>query len=358
MGVLRPPYPGASGVGPGASAPARGVPGGGADDDFYALGGNSLKSVQVVSELRKELDYEVPVSWILSDPRPTDLAKRIETGMRTGHTTTEPTTPGFEVLLPIRTTGQRPPLFCIHPASGLAWSYRPLGEYLTADRPIYGIQAPQLTGDSHETPTIEDTARRYFDEIRKVQPHGPYHLLGWSLGGQIAHAIAVEMRAAGEEVALLALLDAEADGFDRSAVTTVTAGELVANLGPVLGIDFVPTDATAEQAAALIEQNLGEGIGIDATLIQRMTDAYNQSIQAAADWQPRVLDSDMLYFTATRERRADATGHQGWEPAVRGHITDIDIDATHLAMTEPAVLAHIAHVLNEQLDREAPRQNG
>ncbi|WP_348536801.1 amino acid adenylation domain-containing protein [Nocardia carnea] len=330
----------------------------GADDDFYALGGNSLKSVQVVSELRRELDYEVPVSWILSDPRPTDLAKRIETGMRTGHISTEPTTPGFDVLLPIRTTGTRPPLFCIHPASGLAWSYRPLGEYLTADRPIYGIQAPQLSGAEPGPATIEDTARRYLDEIRTVQPHGPYHLLGWSLGGQIAHAIAVEIRAAGEEVALLALLDAEADGFDRSAVTTVTAGELVANLGPVMGIDFVPTDATAEEAAALIEQNMGEQFGIDAALIQRMTDAYNQSIRAAAEWQPQVLDGDMLYFTATGERRADATGHHGWEPMVRGHITAVDIDATHLAMTEPAVLARIAHVLNEQLDREAAGQSG
>ncbi|NKY31863.1 amino acid adenylation domain-containing protein [Nocardia speluncae] len=322
----------------------------GADDDFYALGGNSLKSVQVVSELRKELDYEVPVSWILSDPRPAELAKRIETGMRTGHVTTESTTPGFDVLLPIRTTGTQPPLFCIHPASGLAWSYRPLGEYLTADRPIYGIQAPQLTGASDGTGTIEDTARRYLDEIRTVQPHGPYHLLGWSLGGQIAHAVAAEMRAAGEQVALLALLDAEVDGMDRSAVTSVTAGELVSNLGPVMGIDFVDEDATAEEAAALIEQKLGDSLGIDATLIQRMTDSYNHSIRAAADWRPRLLDSDLLYFTATSERRSDATGHRGWEPVVRGYVTNIDIDATHLAMTEPTVLARIARVLDERFD--------
>ncbi|KAF0846969.1 non-ribosomal peptide synthetase [Nocardia caishijiensis] len=329
----------------------------GADDDFYALGGNSLKSVQVVSELREELHYEIPVSWILSDPRPTDLAKRIESGMRTGDIHTEPATPGFDVLLPIRTTGTQHPLFCVHPASGLAWSYRPLAEYLTEDRPIYGIQSPQLSGETGPT-TIEHTARRYLDEIRTIQPHGPYHLLGWSLGGQIAHAIAAEIRAAGEHVALLALLDAEADGFDRAALTTVTAGELVANLGPVMGIDFVPPDATAEEAAALIEQKLGERLGIDAALIQRMTDAYNQSLQAAANWRPPVLDCDMLYFTATRERRADAAGHHGWASYVRGHITDVDIDATHLAMTEPAILADIARVLNEQLDREAAGHSG
>ncbi|WP_442941858.1 amino acid adenylation domain-containing protein [Nocardia sp. NBC_00416] len=321
----------------------------GADDDFYALGGNSLRSVQVVSALKKELDYEVPVSWMLSDPRPADLAKRIESGMRSGHTETEQSTFGFDVVLPIRTSGQLPPLFCIHPASGLAWCYRPLDEYLSGDRPIYGIQAPQISGDGPVPASIEETARRYFDEIRTVQPHGPYHILGWSLGGQIAQAVAVEMRAAGEQVALLALLDAEADGVDESIVSTVTAGELVSNLGPVMGIDFVSSDATAEEAADLIGQHLGTSLGIDAASIQRMTDAYNQSIRAAAVWRPQPVDSDMLYFTATSDRRADATGHRGWAPVVHGKISNFDIDATHLAMTEPAAVAQIARVLNERL---------
>nr|WP_245551191.1 non-ribosomal peptide synthetase [Nocardia paucivorans] len=323
----------------------------GADDDFYALGGNSLRSVQVVNELKKELDYEIPIGWILSDPRPADLAKRIESGIPAGHTPADTTAFGFDVLLPIRTGGQREPLFCIHPASGLAWCYRPLDEHLSADRPIYGIQAPQISGENPGPTSIGEIARRYVDEIRTVQPHGPYHLLGWSLGGLIAHAVAVEMRAAGEQVALLALLDSEADGVDASSVSTVTAGELISNLGPVVGIDFVDVDATAEEAADLIRQRLGDGLDIDAARIQRMTDAYNLSIRAAGEWRPPVLDGDLLYFTATRERRADAAGHRGWAPVVRGQIANFDIDTTHLAMTEPAAIAQIARVLDEHLER-------
>nr|WP_306306812.1 non-ribosomal peptide synthetase [Nocardia brevicatena] len=323
----------------------------GADDDFYALGGNSLRSVQVASELKKKLDYEIPVGWILSDPRPADLAKRIESGMRSGHDHTDRTTFGFNVLLPIRTGGRQAPLFCIHPASGLAWCYRTLDEYISADRPIYGIQAPQISGEDPGPTSIVEIARRYLDEIRTVQPHGPYHLLGWSLGGLIAHAVAVEMRAAGEQVALLALLDSEAAGVDASTVSTVTAGELISNLGPVVGIDFVNPDATAEEAADLIRQRLGDGLDIDAAMIERMTDAYNLSIRAAGDWRPQVLDGDMLYFTATTDRRADAMGHQGWAPVVRGQIANFDIDAAHLAMTEPVAVAQIARILNTQLDQ-------
>ncbi|MEV4128619.1 amino acid adenylation domain-containing protein [Nocardia sp. NPDC049707] len=322
----------------------------GVEDDFYALGGNSLKSVQVVSELRKELDYEVPISWMLSDPCPADLAKRIESGMRSGFTV-DRTDIGFDVLLPIRTGGERPPLFCIHPALGLSWSYRTFDRYLSEGRPIYGIQAPQIGGEVPGPTSIEEMAERYFAEIRTVQPHGPYHLLGWSLGGALAHAIAVEMRSAGEQVALLALLDAEVDGVDESMVAAVSTGELISNLGPVMGVDFVRPDATAEEAADLIEQHLGGGLGIDAAMIERLTDAYNLGIRAASVWRPAVLDSDMLYFTATRERRSDAVGHKGWASVVRGQITNFDIDATHLAMTEPSAVAQIARILNTRLDR-------
>ncbi|WP_084531625.1 amino acid adenylation domain-containing protein [Nocardia miyunensis] len=322
----------------------------GADDDFYAMGGNSLKSVQVVTELKKELDYEFPISWMLSDPRPADLARRIESEMRSGRSVAG-TASGFEVLLPIRTGGRRPPLFCIHPASGLAWCYHSLDEHLSAGRPIYGIQAPQIGGEVPGPRTIGQIAERYAEEIRAVQPHGPYHLLGWSLGGLIAHAVAAEMRAAGEQVALLALLDAESGGIDEAEVSTVMAGELISNLGPVLGIDFVRPDATAEEAAELIREHLGDGLGIDAGTIERLTDAYNLSIEAAAKWQPPVVDSDMLYFTATRERRPEAAGHEGWTHLVRGEISNVEIDATHLAMTEPDAAAQIARVLNERLDR-------
>ncbi|WP_157123957.1 alpha/beta fold hydrolase, partial [Nocardia pseudovaccinii] len=321
----------------------------GADDDFYALGGNSLKSVQVVSELRKELDYEVPISWMLSDPCPADLAKRIESGMRSGPTVDRSV--GFDVLLPIRTGGARPPLFCIHPAVGLSWCYRTLDRYLSDGRPIYGIQAPQLSGEVPGPTSIEEMAERYFDEIRAVQPHGPYHLLGWSMGGAIAHAIAVEMRAAGEQVALLALLDAEVGGVDESTISAVTAGELISNLGPVMGVDFVRPDATAEEAAELIERHLGGSLGIDAARIERLTDAYNLAVRAAGVWRPAVLDSDMLYFTATRERRPDAAGHEGWAQVIRGQISTFDIDAGHLAMTEPGAIAQIARILNARLDR-------
>ena len=336
-----------------------GVPRVGADDDFYALGGNSLRSVQVVNDLETELHVEIPVRWMLSDSSPADLARRIEDGMRNGFDAVRgpadeaPGGVGFDVLLPIRPEGELPPLFCIHPASGLAWCYQTLSRQVPPGRPVYGLQAPQIAGETPGPTTISEIARRYADEIRTVQPEGPYHLLGWSLGGVIAHAVAAEMRAAGSEVALLAMLDTEADGVDSSAITTVTAGELISNLGPVLGIDYVSADATAEQAAEQIAERLGAGFGIDAATIERLTDAYNLLIRATGDWHPPVVDTDVLYFSAVRDRRPDALGANGWGRYVRGSITNVDIDTHHLGMTEDEAIRQIATVLDDHLTRES-----
>ncbi|NDK88465.1 amino acid adenylation domain-containing protein [Gordonia desulfuricans] len=337
----------------------------GADDDFYALGGNSLTSVRVVNSLKNELHVEIPIRWMLSDSSPADLARRIEAGIRNGGTVFETgdggaadgagSGLGLEVLLPIRTGGDKPPLFCVHPASGLAWCYQTLGRQIPDDRPVYGLQAPQIGGEDPGPTSVPAIARRYFDEIRTVQPHGPYHLLGWSLGGVIAHAVAAEMRAAGEEVAMLAMLDAEADAIDTSEIVEITAGELISNLGPVLGIDFVSSDATAEQAAAQITEHLGEGFGVDAATIQRLTDAYNLLLRATGDWELPVVDVDLQFFTAVRDRRPDALGHPGWQPFVGGVISNVDVDCDHLSMTENEAIITIAEILERRMGAEQPR---
>ena len=114
---------------------------------------------------------------------------------------------GFGVLLPLHPDGGREPLFCIHPAIGLAWCYAGLSAHLGPDRPVWGVQSPAVTMPGERFSSITQRAHRYVEEIRRVQPRGPYHLLGYSVGGVIAHAMAVELRSLGEEVRVLAMID-------------------------------------------------------------------------------------------------------------------------------------------------------
>jgi nonribosomal peptide synthetase CepC len=114
----------------------------------------------------------------------------------------------FEVLLPLRVGGDRPPLFCVHASGGLSWSYGPLLQELPPNQPVYGVQARGLTRTESLPGSVEEMAADYVRQIRTVRPTGPYHLLGWSLGGRIAQAMAALLEAEGDEVGLLTLLDA------------------------------------------------------------------------------------------------------------------------------------------------------
>jgi thioesterase domain-containing protein len=85
--------------------------------------------------------------------------------------------------------------------------YRKLAQYLGSDQPVYGLQAQGLDGTSPLLKTVEEMAALYVKDIRRVQPHGPYLLGGYCLGGTIAYETAQQLHAAGEEIALLALFD-------------------------------------------------------------------------------------------------------------------------------------------------------
>lgn len=110
-------------------------------------------------------------------------------------------------VLRLRDRGAAEPLFCVHPVGGTAWQFAPLARRLRADRPLVGLQLPALRGVDSGAVTIDELAARYLETVREIQPEGPYHLLGYSLGGNIVHAMAAALTAAGAEVAFVGMVD-------------------------------------------------------------------------------------------------------------------------------------------------------
>ncbi|CAM4501450.1 non-ribosomal peptide synthetase [Nocardia ninae] len=263
-------------------------------------------------------------------------------------TTAAPTGLGLDVVLPIRPDGAEPALFCIHPSSGMSWTYLGLADALRPGRPIYGLQAPDLGGHEPPARSIEEFADRYVREIRAIQPSGPYHLLGWSFGGLIAHAIAAELQQAGETVGVVALLDADTADIDGDSIERLSAGAFVNSFGSVFGIDDVPAEATAQEAADLIRERLGGVSLIDADTIERMAASYNASARTRTGYRRPVYDGDIVYFSATVDT-SDIFGPDGWRPYVTGEISNHDVEVTHDELTAPHVLAIIARVLDEHL---------
>ncbi len=170
-------------------------------DDFFELGGHSLLAVSLFAAIKREFGTAPPLSALLEAPTVEQLSRLVAAKEENRRGTS---------LIPIRTGGTRPPLFCIHAANGRVLMYGGLARHLGADQPVYALQSAGLDGGEQPLERVEQMASRYLTEIRAVQPHGPYHLVGFCLGALIAFEMARQLAAEGEELGLLAVVSHDA----------------------------------------------------------------------------------------------------------------------------------------------------
>ncbi|TCJ94564.1 non-ribosomal peptide synthetase [Nocardia alba] len=224
----------------------------GADEDFFDRGGHSLLAVRLVGRLTRG-ELPVVLDDVFAAPTPRALAGLIGA--------VDPSAPRptdglaslgsrLDPVLELRAEGSVPPLFCIHQIGGTAWKYAPLARLLRAERPIIGLQMPQLTEPGKQTRTLDELARFYLDAVRRIQPHGPYHLLGYSLGGNLAHAMAAILETEGEQVGYVGLLDSHplSNLTDRAAATLADPSGMDALLPEIA--EYAPELAAVVRNAA------------------------------------------------------------------------------------------------------------
>jgi thioesterase domain-containing protein/acyl carrier protein len=176
----------------------------GVRDNFFRFGGHSLLAVRLLSKIQQELGFEAPLAALFTAPTVERMAELFGAAASGGPA------PAWSAVVPIQPAGTRPPFFCVAPILGTVFPYYELARHLGPDQPFFGLQPPALSTDGPSLGRIEDLARFFVDALRTVQPHGPYHLGGWSFGTMVAHEMAHKLRQGGEEVALVALLDAPA----------------------------------------------------------------------------------------------------------------------------------------------------
>ncbi|MFH9425812.1 amino acid adenylation domain-containing protein [Streptomyces sp. NPDC017529] len=226
------------------------------------------------------------------------------------------------VLLPLRPEGSRPPLFCVHHGNGLAWGYAAILAHLPRDRPVYGVQARGLAGPEPLPRSVEEMAADYADRIRSVRPSGPYHLLGWSVGGLLAQALATRLEELGETVALLAVLD----GYPHSPGSTFFDGERDADGGH------------------------GDPEGVSGPLVTNMREIQRNTHRLAASHTPRFFRGDLTLFVATGGRpvrRNVPEAEASWRPYTGGRITAHEVPAAHADMLQTAHLTHLGRIVGD-----------
>ncbi len=170
----------------------------GVADNFFDLGGHSLLALRLFSRIQQEFKVNLPLATLFREPTIHGLASLIEQGEARMT---------WDSLVAIQPKGSRPPFFGVHGMDGNVLFWRNIVLHLGEDQPFYGLQSRGIDGYHPALDSIPQMASNYVKEIRQVQPHGPYHLGGYSLGGEIAFEMAQQLRQEGEQVALLVMFD-------------------------------------------------------------------------------------------------------------------------------------------------------
>jgi len=178
----------------------------GVHDSFWELGGQSLTALRLMRRIERTVGKTLPVASLLHVPTIAEMARLIRQTENSS---------AWSSLVPIQPNGSNPPFFCVHALGGLVIGFRHLARHLGVDQPVYGLQAQGMEGRRPILTRVEDMAANYIEEIRTVQPQGPFYLGGLCLGGWVAYEIAQRLHTRGEEVGLLALFDSYPDNLPR-----------------------------------------------------------------------------------------------------------------------------------------------
>ncbi|MFD2172186.1 amino acid adenylation domain-containing protein [Tumebacillus lipolyticus] len=324
------------------------------DDGFFDLGGHSLLAVRLTSRIREDLGIDLGIGNLFEAPTVAALSELLEMGTSQS---------ALEVLLPLRTGGDKTPLFCVHPAGGLSWCYAGLMKHLGTDIPIYGLQARGISERTGFPQTLEEMAIDYLEQIRNVQPHGPYHLLGWSLGGNVIQAMAVLLQDQGEEVSLLVMLDSYPSHFLPIEKGPSEEEALIA----LLALGGYDPDSMGDKpldiaSAVEILQSDGSALAsLNEETILNLKETYVNSVRILGEYVPRAYEGDLLFFRSTViPDWFDPIEPETWIPYLKGNIEQIEIDCRHKDLCQPEPLVEIGQVLAAKLrdlHGETPQAN-
>lgn len=314
-----------------------------ADDDFFALGGHSLLAMQLAAKLRQTLGQSVTIGQIMVASTVAGLAvslARIPDEALLAQA-------GFERLLPLRHS-QGPTLYCFHPASGFAWQFSVLQRYLPAGWSITGIQSPDPTSPLHTSDTMQQMCDAHLLTLRTAQPHGPYYLLGYSLGGTLAHNIAAQLGAQGETVAFLGLLDTyppETQNWDEKLQQNILDPEVLAEIERERAQFMAAQEAITDPELAAQQQRL----------FSQIADNYADSVRLLATARSQWFAGHATLFVATETLPEGMNVQKTWQPYV-GELTEYWLPCAHVSIISPDVFQQLGPQLSAAL--EDARQDG
>ncbi len=170
----------------------------GLDDNYFDLGGDSALAVHLFARIEKEFGVKLPLATLFEAQTVSELTEVLRSRAQPA---------GWSPLVTVQSAGTRANFFCVHGAGGNVLIYRDLAKLLGPDQPFYGLQSRGLDGKEELQKSVPEMARDYVEAVQRVQPHGPYFLGGYCMGGTVAYEMAQQLSAKGETVGMVAMFD-------------------------------------------------------------------------------------------------------------------------------------------------------
>jgi thioesterase domain-containing protein/acyl carrier protein len=311
----------------------------GVTDRFMELGGDSTLAVSLVSRIEDRFERKLPLVALYGEPTIEHLAGLLR---RPADSDEE------QCLVPIQPRGNRPPLFCIHPAGGTVFCYLEFARYLPEGQPVYGLQAQGIDGQLAPHTSVEEMAEHYVRAIRRQHESGPYLICGWSSGGIIAFEVARQIEEQGADVAMLALFDAgvqspDEQSFDENDLLPMLAMMFPGE--PKEELERLQKAGTEEQLAyfqkrAELAQLLVAGAA--ASQAQHIYEVFQANMEAISQYRPKPYRRKLTLFRAaehaTPMHKDPYLGWSRWVEDVEVH----QVPGNHVTMFRPPTIKLLA----------------
>lgn len=336
-----------------------GVSGIGTRDNFFDLGGHSLLALRMFVRLEQSLRIRLPIATLFEAPTVEELARVIRQGGRTGQ---------WRSLVAIQPAGSRAPIFAVPGVGGNVLCYNDLARFMVPDQPLYGLQSRGLDGAEQPLTRIEDIAAGFVQEIREVQPEGPYFLAGMCMGGVVAYEMAQQLRAAGQEIGLLILLETWPPvgtwaRLLRPGARLLTVLRLVQSRLRLYAQTWARLDGRQRMKYLLGRvRMLGEMVAQRDVFRGDRSEFYQDVVNQAnliayQEYEPRPYTGRVVFFLAEGRR---VIAHQdrrlAWRQLITGEleIQTVPGDDSGLMLAEPHVQI-LARELKTRIEREVGR---
>ncbi|QDI72567.1 non-ribosomal peptide synthetase [Streptomyces calvus] len=322
----------------------------GADDDFFDLGGHSFAALRLIGRMESTWDVTVPTATVFSAPTLRALAAWLDE---------RPPAPAPSPLVPLRATGELPPLFLVHPVGGHVLCYASLAAALPPGRPVHALVARGMREGERPAARIEDMAADYLDAIAEAGHDGPLLLGGWSLGGVVAFEMARQAALRDGRTPPVVLIDSHAPGRYGPAGAARNEAELIADFaadwerstGTRLA---VPAATTAQECRTRLLDGARTAGLLDAedgpAHLARLLDLYGANRAALERYRPDGPHHGRLLVLSAAGTGTDGDADRGWRHWTTGPVDVRPVPGDHYSLLREPNLTRIAAELRPFLD--------